>query len=438
MTNQARPDLLPLETMREVNLALSEMLGCLVPEDRLAQLSRALERAAARLGLSGAAHLCRIIAERQLENSVLEELAAELLPGETYFFRDSPSLQALQQELLPRLLQERSGEKRLNLWSAGCSTGEEPLTLAILLRASLAEMDGWKIRILATDLRARALATARQGCYRDWSFRDCPEWIRTRHFERQASGAWAVAPDILAMVEYRQFNLVGDSFPPPDFPAGGFDLILCRNVLIYLDPCRIPLLINRLGECLAQGGLLLVAAAEAPSVSLDRYECVHWGKALFFRKRNATPKACENAVPTSVPLHAEPAAPSSGSSPRQIDRTEQAEKKATELGKQRAGNSDAALYQAQAERCLERGDLTMARELLRKALYLDRHNAMGLWLQGKLSLAEGQPTRAHRAWLAALKLAEQLPPSQQLDHERQLTALELAAMLREELNRINR
>ena len=163
MTTPTTPDLLPIELLQEVNQALSELLGCLSPADRLPTLSRALGRAAARLGMSDPGALCRLISARQADQATLEEVATELLPGETYFFRDESSMAALQRDLLPRLLEERRGAKRLSIWSAACSTGEEPLTLAMMLHAGLTDLAGWSIKILATDLRTRALDAAPAG-----------------------------------------------------------------------------------------------------------------------------------------------------------------------------------------------------------------------------------------------------------------------------------
>lgn len=444
MSAQSNPGALPPALLREANQALASWLGCLMPEDRMGALSRALGRAAFRLGVSDAA-LCRRLIDGDVNDRVMEELAAELLPGETYFFRDQPCMNAMQQDLLPRLLQERRGERTLNIWSAACSTGEEPLSLAMLLHASLGRLDGWSIRILATDLRGRALDAARRGSYREWSFRDCPGWIRERFFTPQGPGIWAVAPEILALVDYRRFNLVRDAFPPPNHPAGGFDLVLCRNVLIYLDPRRIPPLLEQLCDCLAEGGWLLVSAVEAPSVGLERVERVRLGETLFFRKRRMAPPPRENSAPVPDALHAEPAMPLAGQSQTIAWRRESAapcepesaEKRIIAPEAQGVGRRDAEQYLAQAASRLDEGDLAAARSLVRRALYLDRRNVHAHLLQGRLHQAEGQGARARRAYQAALKLLERLAPGQALDHDRQLTAAELAVMLREMLSRLS-
>ena len=298
MTVPSNPEPPPLEMLEDVNLALSELLGCLIPPSRSHHLSRAVSRAAARLGLEDTATFCRRIIERRVDGAVLEELATELLPGETYFFRDQPCMEALEQHLIPRLIRERGAHRRLNVWSAACSTGEEPLTLAMMLHSRLAELADWKVKILATDLRSRALDVARRGSYREWSFRGCPEWLKERYFERQAPGSWRILPEIQSLVEYRQCNLVREPFPSPGYPAGFFDLIVCRNVLIYLDPQRIPPLLEQLRDCLAEGGWLLLAAVETPAVDLERFECVRLGGTLFFRKQNVSgpPPAIEAAI----------------------------------------------------------------------------------------------------------------------------------------------
>lgn len=445
MSAPVNPELLPIELLRDVNQSLSLLLGCLAPEDRMGQLSRVMSRAAVRIGAGDAAALCRRIVKGHVDQALLEELATELLPGETYFFRDQPSMSALQQELIPRLLQERRGEKRLNIWSAACSTGEEPLTLAVLLHECMRGLAGWKIRILGTDLRARALAMARGGRYREWSFRDCPAWIRDRYFAPQGAGVWTASPEILGLVEYRQFNLVRDAFPPPHYPAGGFDLILCRNVLIYLDSRRIMPLLEQMCNCLAEGGWLLVSAVESAAVDLERFECIRLGETLFFRKRSATPLPHGERTAGPDESLLKPAALPSRHLPPPARRwknktpseSEQAEKHSPAPESKRLGLMDVEQYLNQAAQCLEQGDLITARSLVRQALYLDRYNAMAHLLEGRLRQAEGQRFQARRSFQAALKLLERAPPDQKLDYDRQSTAAELAAMVREMLSRLN-
>src|SRR4051794_31178619 len=155
--------------------------------------------------------------------------AARLTIGETHFFRVAPQIAALQETVLPDLLARRADQRRLALWSAGCSSGEEPYTLAILLRDLLPDQERWAISILATDLSEPALDEARRACYREWSFRETPEQIRQRHFAREGD-TWRLNETIRQMVRFKRPNLAADPLPAPSATLPALDLILCRNV----------------------------------------------------------------------------------------------------------------------------------------------------------------------------------------------------------------
>jgi len=188
-----------------------------------------------------------------------EHIAAQLTPGETFFLRDHGQFELLRFKLLPELIEARRQRKTLRLWSAGCATGEEAYSLAMVVDKVLPERRGWDITIIGSDINEEALATARRGCYGQWSFRLVPARLQECYFHREADD-WVLNTDIRSMVSFRRGNLVAD--PLPDAFFRDMDLILCRNVLIYLQPDAVRTVAGKLAACLAEGAYLLTGHTE--------------------------------------------------------------------------------------------------------------------------------------------------------------------------------
>lgn len=188
--------------------------------------------------------------------------------NETRFFREPQQLAFLSQRVFPRLVrQAASGQRRrvLRAWSAGCATGEEPYTLAMLACQQLPAEDGWEIDILATDLSHRALQQAEQGAYPVERAAEIPEPHLRAHMlrgVRSQEGWMSVGPELRALVRFERLNLCADPYPP-----GAFDLLLCRNVLIYFDGETRDRVVGRLVPCLGPSGLLLLGHAESLTAS---------------------------------------------------------------------------------------------------------------------------------------------------------------------------
>ena len=150
------------------------------------------------------------------------------------------SSSALRDQILPEIIRRRRGRNQcLRIWSAGCSTGEEPYSLAILVRELLADIGDWKIHILATDINEDALAAAREGIYRNWSFREVEEHYRQQYFTPEGESS-RIRPEVQSMVSFRYLNLADDRYPTAATGTDALDLILCRNVMIYFPPGALP------------------------------------------------------------------------------------------------------------------------------------------------------------------------------------------------------
>lgn len=218
---------------------------------------------------------CAAYLER-LQDSVRGEtewiaLEAEITIGETFFFRYAEQFAALRNTILPEILERNKFERRLRIWSAGCATGAEPYSLAILVRDLLGDdLPNWRVSIVGTDINAAALAAARKAQYGRWALRTTTPDDTARWFlPAEPSGTWLLRPQYRALVRFERHNLLSllDGTSPLQFTD--FDLILCRNVLIYFHPDTVVRIVAALGERLVPGGWLLVGHAE-PNPSFAR------------------------------------------------------------------------------------------------------------------------------------------------------------------------
>lgn len=211
-----------------------------------------------------------------------QALLNEVTIPETHFFRNPPQVRALRKYVLPELLKQAAGGKRLRIWSAGCSTGEEAYTVAILIRELLPPNVDWDIKILATDVSTRALAAASAAHYAERSFVMTDALDLSRWFVLDTtSGSWVVRDEVRELVEFRHHNLVTD---PPPFETEQVDLILCRNVTIYFDRETTRRLMKRLHSRLRDGGYLFLGHAETLWQISDDFSLVSLGDAFVYRR----------------------------------------------------------------------------------------------------------------------------------------------------------
>ena len=201
-----------------------------------------------------------------------------LLIGETSFFRDLYPFEALRDQVLPDLIERRAHERTLHLWCASCSTGQEPYSLAILLREHFPQLSSWNVRLIASDLSLSVLSRAREGRYSQMEInRGLSASLLVRHFEK-VDGDWRVREPIRRMVEFRELNLVGAW---PSLPA--MDVVLLRNVLLYFDVPTRKTVLRNLTRCLKPDGVLLLGSAET-TLTLDAgIEAQPAGKAMLHR-----------------------------------------------------------------------------------------------------------------------------------------------------------
>jgi chemotaxis protein methyltransferase CheR len=211
-----------------------------------------------------------------------QALLDEVTIPETHFFRNPPQVRALRKFVLPELLRQAASGKTLRVWSAGCSTGEEAYTVAILIRELLPPSVDWDVKVIATDVSTRALAAAEAARYGERSFVMTDALDLARWFVLDAtSGAWVVRDEVRDIVEFRHHNLVTD---PPPFDESRVDLILCRNVTIYFDRETTRRLMRRLHGRLRDGGYLFLGHAETLWQISDDFSLVSLGDAFVYRR----------------------------------------------------------------------------------------------------------------------------------------------------------
>ena len=207
--------------------------------------------------LSGLDELVLLLQKGQSPKLAKDVIEAMTI-NETYFFRDKSPFDQFRSVMLPALLAARQNEKRLRIWSAAASTGQEAYSLAMILDDFAARMVGWKIEIVGTDLSEQVLEKARKGIYSQFEVqRGLPAPMLLRHFN-QIGESWQLSDHIRSKVTFRQLNLLSD------FTAlGRFDVIFCRNVLIYFDAVRKTDILARMTRILAPDGFVILGASES-------------------------------------------------------------------------------------------------------------------------------------------------------------------------------
>lgn len=204
---------------------------------------------------------------------------------ETYFFRDQGQINLLRKIVLPELIASRQNTKSLTLWSAGCSTGEEPYTLSILLQQLIPDWGSWNLQILGTDVNEEALKKASQGLYTAWSFRMVDLELRNRYFVQKRED-WKINSLIQSPVKFFNLNLVKDAYCYPDYtPIQDVDLIICRNVFVYFEKYYINQVVSKFFDVLKPGGYLITGHAELQGTeSIEKFESKIYPESMIYQR----------------------------------------------------------------------------------------------------------------------------------------------------------
>ena len=435
-------------------------IGLHFPPERWRDVERGITAAASELGFPDVESCARALLSAPLTQAQLEVLASHLTVGETYFFREKKSFEALEEHILPELLRARRGaERRLRIWSAGCCTGEEPYSVAMLLDRLIPDAEAWNVTILATDINPRFVRKAAEGVYGEWSFRDAPGWIRERYFKARRDGRFELDPRIRKRVTFSHLNLAGDVYPSLPSNTNAMDVILCRNVLMYFTAERARQVAANFHRSLVGGGWLIVSPTETSNALFSPFSAVQFpGAVLYCKAGGAAPRlaAIEYQPPAPQILFApEPVAPqaelpeeavaveSGAAAPRAPDAAGELARSARvcanegRLGEASewcekaiaADKMNPAHYYLLATVRHEQGQLDAAAQSLTRALYLDAEFALAHFALGNLRLSQGRRREAERHFANALALLRARAQDEVLPESDGLTAGRLAEII---------
>jgi chemotaxis protein methyltransferase CheR len=235
---------------------LKERSGLDLSSDKQYLVESRLTPLARRAGLCGIAEIVQKI--RSGSEPLISDVVEAMTTNETFFFRDKIPFENLRETVLPMLLEARASRRSLRIWCAASSTGQEPYSIAMCLKEIGSTLAGWRIEILATDLSQCVLEKSKAGIFSQFEVqRGLPIHMLVKHFT-QVGELWQLNADIRAMVQHRQLNLLHDFSH-----LGTFDVIFCRNVLIYFDQDAKAAIFDRLARVIEPDGVLTLGAAES-------------------------------------------------------------------------------------------------------------------------------------------------------------------------------
>ena len=254
---------------------LRERSGLVLAADKQYLVESRLLPVARRTGLTGLAGLVQKLREPHAETLAVEVVEA-MTTNESFFFRDKIPFQHFRDTIVPTLMTTRVAQRRIRIWCAAASTGQEPYSLAMSLREMAECTAGWRIEIIATDLSHEVLEKARAGIYSQFEVqRGLPIQLLLKYFT-QIGDSWQIAPDIRAMVQYRPLNLLADFAH-----LGSFDVVFCRNVLIYFDQRTKTDVLDRIARIIGHDGYLVLGAAETVVGLTDSFKPIHDRRGLY-------------------------------------------------------------------------------------------------------------------------------------------------------------
>ncbi|MBI5656203.1 MAG: chemotaxis protein CheR [Geobacter sp.] len=454
---------------------VADRLGLHFPQQRWHDLERRINQAVADFGFGNAKTCIEWLLAEKLSPEQIGMLARHLTIGETYFFREKSSFEKLETVILPELIAARRGkDQRLRIWSAGCSSGEEPYSVAMSLCRLLPDLQEWQITILGTDVNPAALAKAARGSYGNWSFRGMPAWLRDRYFTRENAGTFRISDAIRGMVTLAPLNLAQDRYPALINNTNAMDIILCRNVLMYFEPAEALRVVGCFHRSLLDGGWLFVSPCEASADLFRDFETISCPGTIFYRKSvtgspvpgrrpeagtelpasgqspnldGCLPVTAVEAVPSTLADDRVETTPAARAIAAEQPETPVEEPDAASMAREFANQgklhdalawlekaivmskTDPELYFLRAMIHQELGEADAAIESLKQTLFLDHDFALAHFALGNLSLQTGKTLDAKRHFGNALELLQLVPAAEPLHGGEGLTAGRLAEIV---------
>jgi chemotaxis protein methyltransferase CheR len=418
-------------------------------------IERVLEKLIKMSGASGLHSLLLTLYGLPTHDPLWQEFINNLTIGETYFFRNIDQFNALRWHVLPELIAQRRASNflQLRLWSAGCATGEEPYSLAILIRQMLPDYHNWIISILATDINGQFIDYARRGVYRSRSFRnETPDTLREEWFSETPQG-WEIHPSVRSMVKFGLLNFLADDYPSYETGTVNMDIIVCRNVTIYFKTETTRKIVERFHTALNERGWLIVGHSEPMASVYQNFAARNFENTVFYQKlapNEIAPQiypfpaaATPRSVPTPVP---EPQIAPATPAP-QPQTWEQAKSAADREDWQTAlrllnlaeqeNRMQPQIYYLRALIQLHNHDVDGAYQSLRQVVYCDPTFALAHYSLGEFHEQRGETKEAARHWRAAQKAIATMQPDAFLPFSDDLTVEILSDLLEHRLSALN-
>ena len=268
---------------------LRERSGLVLSADKQYLVESRLLPVARRAGIAGLTELVQELNRGAKAEALAVAVVEAMTTNESSFFRDKLPFEHFRNAIMPELLAARAASRRIRIWCAAASTGQEPYSLAMCLKEMADCIAGWRIDILATDLSHDVLDKARSGIYSQFEVqRGLPIALLIKYFS-QIGDTWQIAPDIRAMVQYRPLNLLRDFSN-----LGTFDVVFCRNVLIYFDQVTKTSVLERIARVIDRNGYLALGAAETVVGLTESFKPIPGRRGLY------TPSAAAVRPPPSL------------------------------------------------------------------------------------------------------------------------------------------
>ena len=297
-------DIAPVDLgdMLRFSKLLLERYGLHFSTNRRTELEYGIRHAFASSSCTSLDEFYKLLVNAQRGSVEMDLLVNAVTVNETHFFRDAAQFNALATVILPGIIKRKTSLRTLRIWSAGCASGEEPYSIAMLLRDVLPDIENWSITILATDINTTSLERARVASYGQWAFReDRALSMRLRHFH-PAGNRFELSPEIRRMVTFSHLNLMENRYPSFETNTMMMDLVICRNVTIYFPQDVTKQVVGRFHNSLVDGGWLIVGHSEPSLEIYNQFQPRNFPDTVVYQRD-------DNAKPNIVPIPLRETAP---------------------------------------------------------------------------------------------------------------------------------
>jgi chemotaxis protein methyltransferase CheR len=455
------------ETLLEkTSILISKRTGLNFPQNRLKDLERAFTSVAKELKFEQVEDCIKWFLEEPMSQEKIDKIVSVVTIGETYFFRENRCFEVLEKIIIPQIIGKGyQNSKNLRIWSAGCATGEEPYSIAIMLHRMRGQLKDWDVSIQATDINIHSLGHAMKGIYSTWSFRNTPDWLQKNYFREVGEGRYEVSSEIRQKVNFAYLNLAENTYPSLLNETNALDIIFCRNVLMYFTPEHIKETLERFKNCLKDDGWLILSACENFNVMISNFSAVYYPGVILYQK---TPSVSSPSVIKASQLVSKVVPPIITTFPSQIkippimikrtaavipvsetlikdyqsieEIVKQCRISANEgrleealMLSEKAINLDklcVSTHYLHAMILLEQDKKEEATLALRRVLYLDSKHIVAHFMLGNIARSIGQNQEAKQHFLNALELLEKSPSQTELEDSEGLQVEKLAQMIR--------